>query len=124
MEALVTNFIDVYGEESYLNIKDFLEKNSLIEEFQQNLLKEEDLFVFAFNYGIFDLFVYLYEIRKISFCFDLIPKHFHCEEKNVPIIIDIYTAGKYRCIDYFLKQRRYSKMFCKNGKFYYVYNKR
>lgn len=142
MEALVEKFIDHYGEECYLNIKSFLEENSLTEELQNKVENRGSLFEFAVHYGIYDLVTYLYEIEKIPFRLNITPAYYYGKEEkasgdtpgvyeydgkklqlNRIIATDKYIAGRNRCMDYLLSRRKYSKMIYRNRGFYYIYNR-
>lgn len=140
--TLISEFINIKGMDIYNKTKEFIEENNLGEKFSKMEYDVNNLFEFAIDYGLYDIVTFLYENKKISFNLNLIKKYHTVIEVNedniikIPIISDYsgnkgirlkiedkFSLKRNECINYLIEMRKRSKLYSKNGNFFYKFNK-
>lgn len=142
MNELIKDFINIYGDNTYKNIEEYLIKNNLVTDFYNTNYDLYKLFDFSLEYGIIELVQFLYENKGITYNFNIISKYYKKIEDNtstdinsIPIINqqcgkdglnikfeDKFSINRDQCLNYLLNIRKKSIMNIKNGNFYYKYN--
>ena len=101
-------------------------------------MNKNKLLNFSFNYGLYDLFQYLYEHEKALFNPAMISNYNIRMKSDSSVgvaatsgltgndlckadVLDIFTPNRQKCVRYFQSMKKYSRYTQIFGKFMYVY---
>ncbi len=119
-------------------IYDKIYKHNLMRKFNMVSMNKNKLLNFAFEYGLYDMFQYLYEHEHAMFDPTLISNYNirMVSDGSIGVaatsgltdnvlcradVIDIHTPDSQKCIRYFQSMKKYSRYVHTFKKFYYIY---
>ncbi|QKF93873.1 hypothetical protein QKU48_gp0415 [Fadolivirus algeromassiliense] len=141
--SIIDKFIEYVGYDKYIEVKEYIETNKLLDEFRGVIINNNNLFEFSVRYGIIEIVKFLYEHIGVTYNLNNITDYnirIEGREANPNMasvnsdsggnvgmniaITDKYTRKRNECMRYLIEMRKKSKMYSKNGQFYYSINKR